>query len=87
MGPSADRPPADTLPDVFIAFLVVWSLTAVLWAVLERRVSLQDDQIVIVRGTGRKVVLSRGDVKSVHCFPVRNWYLLWVSYKRGAPLP
>src|SRR5262245_24028232 len=59
MGPSPERPHADSVADVFVAFIVAWSLTAMLWAVLERKVSVEDDQILIVRGTGRKVVLSR----------------------------
>ena len=86
LGPAYNRPGADTLLDVAALFLVMWGLSAFAWAVIAREVSIRDDQVFVTRGTGRKTTLSRADIKSFHAFPFRNWYVVWMSCRPGAPI-
>ena len=86
MGPSPDHPHADSLRDVVALFVVVWIVSALLWVLIDREVSVRDDQILITRGAGRTVILSRNDVKAVHAFSFKTWYVVWMSCKRGAPI-
>jgi len=86
LGPAYNRPGADTVQDVAALFLVMWGLSVCAWVVIAREVSIRDDQVLVTRGTGRKTTLSRGDIKSFHAFPFRNWYLVWMSCRPGAPI-
>jgi len=86
MGPSEEHPNANSLRDVVVLFAGAWALTGFLWALIDREVSVHGDQILVTRGTGRKTVLRRADVKAIHAFPIKNWYLIWLSCNRAAPI-
>jgi hypothetical protein len=84
MGPSPRRPNADSLADVALFAAFAWSVTGLLWLVIDREVAVVADRLIVIRGTGRRTTVFRDDVKSVHSYPVQTWFLTWVSFRRGA---
>ena len=86
MGPTPERPTADTLTEVAVFAVVAWSIVALLWVVIDREVVMFEDHIIVIRGTGRSAKIFRNEVKGVHSFPVKKWFLMWVSFNRGAEI-
>ena len=84
MGPSVEHPNATTLSEMVAIVLVASFVTAFAWRLIAREVSLEDELVIVISGTGRRIAFPRAAVRSLGSVPMGHWYLVWLNLAREA---